>query len=66
MLIYRTGKAASLLGVHVRTIRRWLDAGLLGYVQLPSGERRIPHSELEPYLVVRAQAERQEAVHHGK
>jgi len=61
MVTYRTGKAASLLGVHPRTVRRWLNAGLLGYVELPSGERRIPQSEMEPFLIRRSQPKQQEA-----
>lgn len=50
MVNYRTGKAASLIDVHPRTLRRWMDRGLLGYVQLPSGERRIPADELDAIL----------------
>ncbi|MDP6420400.1 MAG: helix-turn-helix domain-containing protein [SAR202 cluster bacterium] len=50
MATYRTGKFASLIGVHPCTIRRWMDRGLLDYVRLPGGERRIPESELNAII----------------
>jgi excisionase family DNA binding protein len=40
------GKAASELGVSSSTVRNWIDKGYLHAVQLPSGHRRIPESEL--------------------
>jgi excisionase family DNA binding protein len=43
---YRVGEFASLLDVNPRTVRRWMTQGLLSYVQLPGGERRIPYEEL--------------------
>jgi excisionase family DNA binding protein len=47
MKLYRVGEFATLLDVNPRTVRRWMTRGLLSYVQLPGGERRIPCEELE-------------------
>jgi excisionase family DNA binding protein len=35
-------QAASLLNVNDRTVRRWISAESIPYLQLPSGEYRIP------------------------
>ena len=37
-----TREAAALLGVHQRTVRRYIAAGLLGNRKLPGGHYRIP------------------------
>jgi excisionase family DNA binding protein len=37
-----TRQAAVRLGVHERTVRRYIASGLLGYRRLPSGHYRIP------------------------
>ena len=42
---YRVGEFAALLNVHPRTVRRWITRGLVTYVRLPGGERRIPRDE---------------------
>jgi len=47
----RIHQAAVTLGVHPRTIRRWIARGRLPFVQLPHGERRIPAEAMT--LVVR-------------
>ena len=39
-------RAADRLGVHENTIRNWIDRGLIKFVRLPSGIRRIPAEEL--------------------
>ena len=43
---YRVGEFAALLDVNPRTVRRWMSRGLVAYVRLPGGERRIPRDEL--------------------
>lgn len=35
-------EAAVILGVHVNTVRRWADGGLVPVMRLPSGVRRFP------------------------
>ena len=39
--------AAERLGVHVGTVRRWTDDGLLPEVRTPGGHRRIPAEAVE-------------------
>ncbi|MGH3042150.1 MAG: helix-turn-helix domain-containing protein [Gaiellaceae bacterium] len=39
-------QAASLLNVSDRTIRRWIEAGKIPYLELPSGGYRIPQGAL--------------------
>lgn len=39
-------QAASLLRVSERTIRRWLEADAIPYLQLPGGGYRIPQGSL--------------------
>lgn len=39
-------QAASLLGVSDRTIRRWIEAEKIPYLELPSGGYRIPQGAL--------------------
>lgn len=34
-------EAADLLEVDPRTVKRWMDQGILPYIKLPSGTRRI-------------------------
>lgn len=46
----RLGEAARRTGVSADTLRRWIRAGHVEYVQLPSGERRIPEGEVERVL----------------
>lgn len=48
--LMRPGEFARRLGVHSETVRRWLAKGDLEYVRFPSGERRIPESELTRML----------------
>ena len=43
---YRVGECAALLNVNPRTMRRWMYRGLVDYLRLPGGERRIPRDEL--------------------
>jgi excisionase family DNA binding protein len=39
-------EAAALLNVNVRTVRRWIDAKSIPYLELPDGSYRIPQSAL--------------------
>jgi excisionase family DNA binding protein len=39
-------QAAKLLNVSDRTIRRWIEAGKMPYIKLPSGGYRIPQTSL--------------------
>lgn len=42
---YRPGEVARRLGVHVNTVRRWIDEGHVSCFKL-SGHRRIPYEGL--------------------
>jgi excisionase family DNA binding protein len=44
-----TGEAAADLGVHERTVRRYISAGLLGYRRLPGGHYRIPEEAIREF-----------------
>lgn len=46
----RVGEAADELGVSSGTIRNWIDKGYIRAIQLPSGHRRIPESEVQRLL----------------
>lgn len=39
-------EAAALLNVNERTVRRWIDAESIPYLELPSGSYRIPQGAL--------------------
>lgn len=42
-----TAQAAAVLGVHERTVRRYLSQGLLAHRRLPGGRYRIPPAAIE-------------------
>lgn len=44
-----TRQAAVALGVHERTLRRYLSAGLLDYRRLPGGHYRVPAGALAAF-----------------
>jgi excisionase family DNA binding protein len=44
-----TGEAAAELGVHERTLRRYIACGQLGYRRLPSGHYRIPREAINEF-----------------
>jgi excisionase family DNA binding protein len=48
--LVRISVVAGQLGVHRKTVRRWLAAGRLRSVRLPSGERRIPFEAVQALL----------------
>ncbi|WP_141670208.1 helix-turn-helix domain-containing protein, partial [Actinobaculum suis] len=47
---YSPKEVADLLGVTAQTIRRWSKGGLINYTLLPSGQFRIPSSEVDRIL----------------
>jgi excisionase family DNA binding protein len=48
--VLTTGQAAALLGVHQRTLRRYLSCGLLTCHRLPGGHYRIPEESIAEFL----------------
>lgn len=52
--LHTTKEAAALLAVHPVTIRRWIEAGQIKAVTLPSGHFRIPQAEIDRLLGVAA------------
>lgn len=46
----KIGEAAALLGVSVKTLRRWEDKGYLSSVRTPSNQRRFRRAEVEALL----------------
>jgi excisionase family DNA binding protein len=52
---FSTGQAAHRLGVNVRTIYRWEEAGLLHPIRLPGGQRRFFQREIAALLRKRRQ-----------
>jgi excisionase family DNA binding protein len=45
-------EVASLWGVRIETVRRWIAVGKLGAFRLPGGEYRIPAEEIERIKVL--------------
>jgi excisionase family DNA binding protein len=45
-----TREAAAALGVHERTLRRYMSSGLLGCRRLPGGHYRIPEEAIHEFL----------------
>lgn len=44
--LLKVSEAAALLKVSEKTIRRWIEAGSVPYLRLPSGSYRIPQGAL--------------------
>ena len=44
--LLQTPEAAALLGVSDETLRRWVGAGKIRYVKLPSGRMRFRRSDV--------------------
>ena len=56
-MLLSTGQAASLLNVHVNTVRRWSNEGILkAYRVGPRGDRRIRRREIDNLLQKRFSA----------
>ena len=47
-------EAAKRLGVHHQTLRRWMKAGTVASVEMPSGRKKVPASEVDRILLGRA------------
>lgn len=47
--VLTTAQAAAALGVHERTVRRYVSMGLLGHRRLPGGHYRIPEEALAEF-----------------
>ena len=51
MQYYSIREVADMFGVHERTIRNWIDSGILYAIKITGGRRggviRIPHSAIE-------------------
>lgn len=50
--LIRSGEAARLIGVSVRTIKRWDDKGYLASVRTPEGTRFYRRADVEALLTV--------------
>jgi putative resolvase len=48
----KIGEAAALLGVSVKTVRRWVDNGYLACVRTPSNQRRFRRADVEALLAM--------------
>ncbi len=56
-MLLSTGQAANLINVHVNTVRRWSNEGILqAYRVGPRGDRRIRQQEIENLLQKRFSA----------
>ena len=53
--LYRYEELAPFAGVSARQIRRWVESGWLGYVQLPQG-RRVSGQQYLDFIAARAYA----------
>jgi excisionase family DNA binding protein len=49
--VLSTGEAAAALGVHERTLRRYIAIGRLRYRRLPGGHYRIPLEAIDEFWV---------------
>lgn len=48
----KTGEVAHLLNVHINTVRRWSNRGILKAYRIgPRGDRRFPRQEVTGFLV---------------
>lgn len=48
--LYSTGKAAELLGVSFITIKRWIYAGKIKAIKMPTKQYRVPEGEIRRLL----------------
>jgi excisionase family DNA binding protein len=64
--LIRISVVAGQLGVHPKTVRRWLASGRLHSVRLPSGERRVPREALTAILTGEHPHEAEEGARIGE
>ncbi len=51
------GEVARMLGVHVNTVRRWADRGILEVYSIgPRGDRRFKRRDIESFLIKNSSA----------
>ncbi|MHA7270425.1 helix-turn-helix domain-containing protein [Arthrobacter sp. HLT1-20] len=55
--ILTVAQAASELGVHADTLRRWANANKVPYFRTPTGHRRFRHTDIEAIKVDAALAD---------
>ena len=48
--LYSPKEASAILGIHIRTLQKWDNEGLLNATRTPNGRRRIPQSEIDRLL----------------
>jgi len=48
--LLKVDEVAAMLGVHPKTVYRWIREGKIEVIKLPSGRIRIPESEIEKIL----------------
>ena len=48
--IYKPGEFAELIGVHIKTLQRWDNDGILVAHRTPSNRRFYTESQLKEYL----------------
>lgn len=50
--LYTPKEACEKLGIHIRTLQRWDNEGVLKVIRIPNGRRKIPQSEIDRLLNV--------------
>jgi putative resolvase len=54
---YRLPRAAAILSVHPRTLKRWGRDGHIRLIELPGGQFRVPCTEITRLLAASSQPE---------
>ena len=45
--LYKISEVTKMLRISRSTLYRWMDQGLISYIELPNGQRRITKSEVD-------------------
>lgn len=48
--LYSPKEASKILGIHIRTLQRWDNEGVLKVIRTPNNRRKIPQSEIDRLL----------------
>lgn len=48
--LYSPKEACAILGIHIRTLQKWDNEGVLNAVRTPNNRRKIPQSEIDRLL----------------